>query len=850
MESYRTEIFDTYSIQSSEPPRARDGRLAYDAAASGRGATRMMRSLCLGLIVALAACGGEPRPQVLVIGLDGADWQILDPLLAQGRLPHLARLKQHGVCGPLQTLTDLPISPVIWTSIATGRVPAAHGITWFLVDAPDGRRIPVQSDNRRVPALWNLLAAAGRESVVIGWWATAPAEDVGSSVIVSDALGYHGFGRSGHSLADSRKVHPAELFDPLCALVPPLQQIDFPFARRFFHLTAEEYYSQAWSPALSPEPDPQNPVHLFQQYASTTLGYTAIARTLLAERPFDLCMVYYESTDSLAHLFMKHAAPRLPWIAEAEFERYRHVVDEWYEFVDERVGELLEAMPEGTSVVVLSDHGFRVGDERPRAEATVDLHGAHLDHDPLGVWVASGPLFRRGGNVEGATVLDVAPTLLHALGLEVPRSMDGRVLAEVFEPGFLEKHPVRYGSSLSADRAGSADSAHVADGAVRVNGAGRADRAGAPAALPYDESLEDRALAQLRALGYVSESEESDRAVQGAAPSSPEIHNNRGRLLLRDGDLDGAVREFQQALGGGPADAEALVNLGLVHLARGERERALQRFSQALQHDPNHVPALLRLADLRAIEGEFLTAESLYRQALAIDARLPETFVSLGDTLNRQDRLAEAAEVLQHALELDPLLPKAHYNLGVVRMRQGQMDAACSCYRNVVAQVPGHPFALNNLGHILMQQGDPDGAIDCFKRAAEANPRHVESRFNLGSLLLRRGQTVDALRWLEEALELDPALEPAQLLAAKAHLLNGDLAEARRRLEALIRMFPGNAAGCVELARLCLREGKSDEFVGWLRHALLRGGAALCDALSTDVDFAGVDLEEVLSSGG
>ena len=79
----------------------------------------------------------------MVIGIDGADWKLIDVQVAEGRMPHLAALRERGSSGPIQTLVDFPLSPVIWTSVVTGQTPAKHGITWFLVDRPDGTRVPL-----------------------------------------------------------------------------------------------------------------------------------------------------------------------------------------------------------------------------------------------------------------------------------------------------------------------------------------------------------------------------------------------------------------------------------------------------------------------------------------------------------------------------------------------------------------------------------------------------------------------------------------------------------------------------------------------------------------------------------
>src|SRR5690349_18192034 len=73
---------------------------------------------------------GPVSPRVVLIGLDGASWNILDPLLAAGRLPHLDALLRRGVTADMQTVEPLD-SPEEWTSIGTGRSPAAHGVTNF-----------------------------------------------------------------------------------------------------------------------------------------------------------------------------------------------------------------------------------------------------------------------------------------------------------------------------------------------------------------------------------------------------------------------------------------------------------------------------------------------------------------------------------------------------------------------------------------------------------------------------------------------------------------------------------------------------------------------------------------------
>ena len=167
----------------------------------------VIRFALLCAVAWLGGCGldshGE-RPRAVVIGIDSADWKVIDALVAEERMPNLKALRERGTSGPIQTLVDFPLSPVIWTSVVTGKTPAKHGITWFLVDQRDGQRVPVRSHNRKVKALWNILAERGLLATSVGWWASYPAENIGEGVIVSDALGFHGDGADAVARAARR----------------------------------------------------------------------------------------------------------------------------------------------------------------------------------------------------------------------------------------------------------------------------------------------------------------------------------------------------------------------------------------------------------------------------------------------------------------------------------------------------------------------------------------------------------------------------------------------------------------------------------------------------------------------
>ena len=171
--------------------------------------------------------------RLLVVGWDAADWKIIDPLLAAGEMPHLASVITEGVRGNHATLYP-PLSPLLWTSIATGKRPGKHGIHGFAEPAEDGLSVrPISNLGRKTKAFWNILNQEGKRSVVVGWWPSHPAEPI-NGAMVSDhfplrpednprmplPLGCVWPASEAAALAKMR-VHPTEITGEILSLFAP-----------------------------------------------------------------------------------------------------------------------------------------------------------------------------------------------------------------------------------------------------------------------------------------------------------------------------------------------------------------------------------------------------------------------------------------------------------------------------------------------------------------------------------------------------------------------------------------------------------------------------------------------------
>src|SRR5262245_32183077 len=162
--------------------------------------------------------------RILVIGLDAADWAVLEPLIDRGDLPNLKQLVARGASGVLRSEEPM-LSPILWTTIATGREPLDHGILDFVeADADSGDLVPVSARQRRVPAVWDLVSAAGLDICLIAWWGSWPAYPLHGRV-VSDRVAFSAFAAPAIG-ADSRGDYfPDDLAGRLSALRVPTEAV-------------------------------------------------------------------------------------------------------------------------------------------------------------------------------------------------------------------------------------------------------------------------------------------------------------------------------------------------------------------------------------------------------------------------------------------------------------------------------------------------------------------------------------------------------------------------------------------------------------------------------------------------
>lgn len=262
--------------------------------------------------------------KVIVIGLDGATFRLLDPLLEAGRLPALARLIARGVRGPLRS-TLPPNSAAGWTAFMTGKNPGKTGLFGFFALAPQSYRVRLNCGGHvRARTLWELVSQAGQRVAVINVPYTYPPRPV-KGVLVS--------GMDAPGLLQS--TYPPELGAELLA-VCPTYQIEMPPVRR------QREVKKQW---------------FVEHLASYVQARWSATRYLQHKVSPHLLVSVFTAPDRVHHWVMDDVDTTHPLHDPASAQRYGHILADLYRQLDGVIGELLNTMDEQTTLLIVSDHG-------------------------------------------------------------------------------------------------------------------------------------------------------------------------------------------------------------------------------------------------------------------------------------------------------------------------------------------------------------------------------------------------------------------------------------------------------------------------------------------------------------
>lgn len=613
---------------------------------------------------------------MIVVGWDGADWSLLDPLLSRGRMPHLKALLEKGASARLETYRPRA-SPLLWTTMATGLTPPEHGVVDFQeFDVATGTSLPVSGRSRTGPAIWNVASARGLTVGVVGWWATWPAEAV-KGFFVSDRASPVLFDAA--TLAQSPGLTwPPELADGVRLVGRREGQPGFEDVAKFLHVSKAEFDAD-----VAAGKELENPISGFRKILGSTRVYAKTALDLYDRTRPDLLMAYFEGTDEIGHVLGRYHPPLLPNVLAGDFEKYKDAVTLFYEECDRVLGEFASrAARDGATLMLVSDHGFKWGEDRPSLISSLRTETAYLWHEPYGIFVLAGPGAAKSAGLRTVNVFDVAPVLCRLLGLPPDERMKGRVPA-----GLLS-------GTVPAAKA-----------KVRWDRAFKVERATITRNLEAEKRAGEEFTKKLVSLGYLSGSSgPAAVAVQGAAGP-------------------GAAGEVRMTPFG-------VSNIGVYYAESGRTKDSLPFFERAIASDPQTPSFRNNLADALEKLGRMGEADAAALGAAQLGGE-DSTDLLVARAVRRIAAKQDAAglALLEKAMkELRPARPVVADALGRLYFDRRRCEDARRIFEELSVSTPEDGGAWLMLGRTRRCTGDLLGAREALRKAMRlgANPAAVQ----------------------------------------------------------------------------------------------------------------------------
>lgn len=620
--------------------------------------------------------------KVLVLGWDAADWKIINPLLDAGLMPSLESLINKGVMGDIATL-DPVLSPILWTSIATGKTGDKHGILNFVEPIPDQMELrPVTSTSRKCKALWNILSQNNLKSNIVGWWPSNPVEPINGTMVsnffqkVSSEQMADWKMQEGTVYPDSLsktlaeyRVHPTELqAEHILPFIPKAHLID-----------------QTNDKNLS----------IIGKNIAECASIHAAATWLMENEPWDLTAVYFDTIDHLSHGFMRFHPPQMAGISDEKFDLFKDVVNGIYRFHDMMLERYIKLAGEDATIIILSDHGFHSDHLRPKRLPTEPMAPA-LEHRQFGMFCISGPNIQKDERVYGATLLDITPTILTLFGLPVGKDMDGKVLTQVFDkpvtPEYIDSWENIEGNSGNH-----------------------------PAELQQDPLAAAEAMKQLIDLGYIeAPDEDKTKTIEKVIN---ETQFNLARIYLFKEQADLAEPILETLYGRTPSIARYA-------LKYAECLQKLRKFDICVSVI-NHIKTLDKkeLPHLDYLEGVLLVSQNkprkalpLFKKAMETIAHMPDIHVKVGEAFIKLKEWDEAKNAFSKALEIDPENAGAHTGIGIALLRKDELEDAADHLLSSVSLIFNNPLAHYFLGEAFYRLEMYERAVEAFKVVTTYQP--------------------------------------------------------------------------------------------------------------------------------
>jgi predicted AlkP superfamily phosphohydrolase/phosphomutase len=369
------------------------------------------------------------KPHVIILGVNGMELDIIRPLILKGQMPNLAKVIEKGTYGKLRTVSA-PNCPRVYTTLFTSANPEEHGVTGFLVGG-----ITANTNMLKREPFWSLLSKSGISVGMANVPATFPVMPVNGYMI-------SGMLTRGKNCEDGVLCAP-KLSEVMGgdAVYPRSMEAELLKNVGDFYIDCERMPSAADLKGHETEVIDKwlSKVQIIREQQTKLFDY------LLTNHPTDFTFLVQSCEDRTGHWLYPIAPYNVGYNPSINNVRPDAFPNQYVAF-DKVLGTVLKHADAHTYVFIVSDHGIK-----PLREFEEKDPHAHMEHEKTTPVIAKhdfadgddvpGSVFAMGPGIKndfrlmglGASVYDIAPTILHIYGIEQPKQMRGRVLTEIFD---------------------------------------------------------------------------------------------------------------------------------------------------------------------------------------------------------------------------------------------------------------------------------------------------------------------------------------------------------------------------------------------------------------------------------
>jgi len=384
------------------------------------------------------------NPKIYVIGLDGADWDIIDPLIKKGKLKFFKKLKEESAWARLKSFKPT-LSAVVWTSIATGKTMIKHGIVDWLFVNKNNIKVPYSNSEKRVPSIWEIFDYYSKRSVVVSWFVTYPPDHI-DGVIVSDSFNQavtEVFLAKKNFHAFESTVYPAIYYKKLYGLLDKDYKTGKLNYKEIIKNMGIPDYIQMYKDRYKENNVLKIPI-LRHWKAFILKEYTTskVINYLLYKKKYDLFMGYFRMPDIFKHFCSMYLEKDYLKAINKKLNKGKISIETQREF-ETKIADVVEpilrskenilkkiyykAKKENAYIFILSDHGFAL------PKGGYNHYGLPENIPaPDGILMIIGPGVQKNKKIK-SSVFDITPTILYLSGKPIGKQMDGKPLVNAFD---------------------------------------------------------------------------------------------------------------------------------------------------------------------------------------------------------------------------------------------------------------------------------------------------------------------------------------------------------------------------------------------------------------------------------